>query len=71
MNTEDTAWVAWGTVNIGPHTAIQLKEVNVAELANQLELDQIALEQEVANHPPDCGWWQDWHNCTCHVFNND
>jgi len=19
-------------------------------------------------HPLDCGWWKDWHNCSCGVF---
>ena len=68
MNTEDTAWVNWNTFYVGPHMAYQLRPVSLLELIKQQEEDQVALEQEAEKHSEDCGWWQDWHACSCGAF---
>lgn len=71
MNTEqddDVVWVGWNTIYVGPHAAVQLKPTSLLELIKEREQAEIELEQSIKDHPEDCGWWQDWHQCSCGLF---
>ena len=26
------------------------------------------IKKQTGDHPSDCGWWKDWHSCSCGVF---
>lgn len=67
---QETTWVGWQRVFVGPWQAIQFQEVNVQELEQALLSAQVALEEEAEEHTDECSWWQDWHQCNCGAFDS-
>lgn len=54
--------VAMGMMKVGLWDAMEYREF---DLDHQIALAQEAYEQEAEEHPHDCPWWYDWHQCSC------